>query len=176
MSRTGPREAVAFQRGDLVQAPDVLLAAVELRCEEGPDQLRGELPADDPGAEAEHVHVVVLDALVGGVDVVADRGADAVDLARGDRGAGARAADEHGAVGPARAERFADLAGLVRIVHSRLRTVDAEVDGVVPERLQLREHPGPQCHAAMIERDGDPHCDTASSACPPNCCRIAERS
>ena len=51
------------------------------RREKRPHELAGERRADDLRAEAEHVHVVVLDALVRGVRVVADRGADPVDLA-----------------------------------------------------------------------------------------------
>src|SRR5918999_1596911 len=54
-----------FHCFDLLQPRDVALAPVELRSEEGAHEVEGELAADDLGAEAEHVHVVVLDALVG---------------------------------------------------------------------------------------------------------------
>ena len=85
----------------LLQSSDVPLPAVELRAEERAHELGGELGADHLGAEAEHVHVVVLDALVRRVGVVADRGADPGELAGRDRGADARAADEDAALGVA---------------------------------------------------------------------------
>ena len=65
-----------FQLLDLLQSSDVTLAAVETCREEGAHELRRELAADHLRAEAEHVHVVVLDALVRGVGVVADRRSD----------------------------------------------------------------------------------------------------
>src|SRR5438132_6095769 len=58
------------------ESRDVTIASVELRREERGHEVGGEARADHFGAEAEHVHVVVLDALVRGVDVMADRCAD----------------------------------------------------------------------------------------------------
>src|SRR5919108_2399786 len=98
---------------DLLQSSDVALAAVEAGEQERADEVRGELRAHDVGAHAEDVHVVVLDALVCGVDVVANRGADPRHLAGGDRRADPRAADEDRALGVAAPDRLADLAGLV---------------------------------------------------------------
>src|SRR3954451_19964784 len=65
---------------DLLQAPDVSLAAVELCAEEYPDELGSQLGAHDFRSQAEHVHVVVLDALVRRIRVVADGRADAGEL------------------------------------------------------------------------------------------------
>ena len=48
------------------------------------DDLRGERNADDPGAEAQDVQVVVLDGLMRRVGVVADGGTDPWKLVRGD--------------------------------------------------------------------------------------------
>ena len=74
-----------FHLLDLLQSLDITLATVEACREEGSHELPGELPADDLRAEAEHVHVVVLDALMRGVGVVTDRRADPGDLAGGER-------------------------------------------------------------------------------------------
>ena len=115
----------------------VALAAVEPGGEKGADEVDGELGADHLRAQAEHVHVVVLDALVRGVDVVADRGADARELAGGDRGADARAADEDPALGVAALDRLAQLARLVRVVDPLGVRVGAEVDDPVAERLAI---------------------------------------
>ena len=99
----------------------------------------------------------MLDALVGGVDVVADRRADAGELAGGDARADAGAADQHAALGVAGEDRLADLARLVRIVDSHGVGVRPEVDDVVTERRELLEHALPQLDAAVVERDGHPH-------------------
>src|ERR1019366_6568114 len=74
-----------FHRFNFSQSLYVTIAAVESCAEEGAHELGSETRADHLGAEAEHVHVVVLDALVRGVGVVADRGADAAHLRGGDR-------------------------------------------------------------------------------------------
>src|SRR5439155_24005242 len=108
-------------------------------------------------AETEHVHVVVLDALVRGVPIVADRGADAGDLRSGDRGAHARAADKHTALGRAGEDRVADLARLDGIVDPRLRFIRSEVNDLVPEACHRLENPLPQLHSAVVESDRNLH-------------------
>src|SRR5690349_10805051 len=82
---------------DLLEPSYVALAAVKPRGKEYPDELGSKLAPDHLRAQAKHVHVVVLDALVRGVGVVADRGADPGDLAGRHRGAHAGAANQHGA-------------------------------------------------------------------------------
>ena len=47
--------------------------------------------------------------------------------------------------------------GHVRIVDPRLGRVDAEIDRVVAQGLELREDGVAQLHAAVVEGDGDPH-------------------
>src|SRR5262245_7080669 len=142
---------------DLLQPTHVPFPSVEFRPQERAHGLAGQLRADHLGAEAEHVHVVVFDALVSRIGVVADRGADAVDLAGGDRCADARPAHEDGALGDAASDRLADFAGLVWIVDSGLRLVGPEVDRLVSGAHDLLEHALPQLHAAMVEGDRDPH-------------------
>src|SRR5436305_14253959 len=94
------------------QPLDITLAAVESCPEERVREVGGEARADHLAAEAEDVHVVVLDALMRRVDVVADRRADAAHLRRGDRGADPRAADEDTPLGVAPLQRLAELARL----------------------------------------------------------------
>src|SRR5579863_6265588 len=65
-----------FHRRDLLEPGDVALAAVEAGGEEALDELARDRRSDDLRAEAEHVDVVVLDRLVGAVEVVADRRPD----------------------------------------------------------------------------------------------------
>src|SRR5918993_6060679 len=105
-----------LHRFDLSQSLHVPLAAVEARAEEGAREVDGELGADDLRPEAEHVHVVVLDALMRRVDVVADRGPDPGELACCDRGTDPRSADEHTTFGIPAENGLADLPRLVGIV------------------------------------------------------------
>src|SRR5689334_14634286 len=116
---------------DLFQPTHVAFPAVEFRTKERANQLRCEGSADHLRADAEDVHVVVLDSLVRRVGVVADRSTDAGELAGGDRGPDPRAADEDTALRASRLDRLAQLAGLVGIVDARLGLEDAEVDGLV---------------------------------------------
>src|ERR1043165_9161145 len=67
-------------------------------------------------AEAHDVDVVVLDALVGRVDVVAERGPDAGDLVGRDAGSDAGPADHDRPLGLAAPDRVADQPGQVREV------------------------------------------------------------
>src|SRR5262249_10248924 len=106
-----------FHRSHLLQTCHVPLATVEAGCEKDGDELLRDRGADDLGAEAETVHVVVLDPLVRAVEVMADRCADPGHLAGRDSRPDSRAADEHTALGPAGLELLTDLLGLVRVVH-----------------------------------------------------------
>src|SRR6476646_6853946 len=148
---------VPFESLDFLQTEHIALAAVEGGTEKYPDEIGGKLRADHLGAQAEHAYAVVLDALVGGVDVVADRGANTGELAGGHARTDARTANEDAALGVAGKKRLADLPGLVRIVDPYGIGVRPQVDDVVPERRELLEHALPQLDAAMVERDGHPH-------------------
>src|SRR5829696_437949 len=151
--------SLPFHRRHFPQPRHVPLAAVEARAEVRADEVGRELGAHDLGAEAEHIHVVVLDALVGGVHVVADGRADPFELARGHRGADARAADEDPAVGEAVRERVADLLRLVGIVDADARIVRPQVDRVVPQLVEDLEDPLPELRSPMVERDRHLHVD-----------------
>src|SRR5260221_7564588 len=105
-----------FHRFNFFQSLDITLAAVEPCPEERADELDGEARADHLGPEAEHVHVVVLNTLVRGVDVVANRSADAAHLRGGDCGADAGATDEDAPLRPAALDDLAKLASLVRVI------------------------------------------------------------
>src|SRR5438105_5004340 len=154
-----------FQLGDLHETGDVALAAVEGRVQKCRHEVPGERRADDLGAETEHVHVVVFDALVGGVRVVADRGADPGQLAGRDRGADARTAHEHRALGVAALDRLADLARLVGIVDPNCVGVRPEVDHLVAG--EHVEDSLTQVDAAVVEGHRDVH-STSTRAMRPS--------
>src|SRR5215207_5618361 len=72
----------AFHFLDFFQPPTVPLASIEFCPEKDADEIGRELRAHHLGAEAQDVHVVVLDPLMRRVDVVADGRADAGKLVR----------------------------------------------------------------------------------------------
>ncbi len=107
-----------------------MLLGGELGGEESADDVGCDLRSDDPGADAEHVDVVVDDALAGDVGVGGDGGADAVDLVGGDAGARPGAADEDDTFGPAIEDELHRLAGDVGEI-DRLGRFGAERDHLV---------------------------------------------
>ncbi len=92
-----------------------------------------ELGSDDPGAEREHVQVVVLDTLMRGVAVMADRRANAAQLGRRDRCTDAAAAQQHPAIGIAALHRFADQLRDVGVV-DRVGRMGSEIERLVSMR------------------------------------------
>ena len=110
-----------FDRVDLREARHVPLFAAEGRGEKRVDQRPRQRRADHARAEAQHVHVVVLDRLPRRVGVVADRGANAGKLARRDRRAGAAAADDDAAIGLPVAHGLRHRFGDVGVVDRRGR-------------------------------------------------------
>ena len=78
-------------------------------------------------------------------------------LAGGDRGADAGAADEHAALRLAVLDRLAELARLVRVVDPHRVGVRAEIDGLVAQGLELVEDPLAELDAPVVERHGDSH-------------------
>jgi transketolase len=109
------------------------------------------------GAEAEHVQIVVLDALVGRIDVMANRSADSDELAGGHGGSYAGSANEDSAVGVAVLQRLAELPRLVGVVDRLGIGIGAQVDRLVAQRVELGKNRLAQPHAAVIERDCNPH-------------------
>jgi len=109
------------------------------RAQEGAHQVDRQRGADDLRAEAEHVHVVVLDALMRRVDVVAHGAPDSVHLGNGHRRTDARAADEDAALTVAVLDQPSQLSRLVGIVDPDCIGVDTQVERLVSERIELGE-------------------------------------
>ncbi|MEN3311198.1 MAG: hypothetical protein V7645_527, partial [Actinomycetota bacterium] len=103
------------------------LAAVETCPEKRRHEVAREGWPDDFGAKAEDVHVVVLDALVGGIDVMADGRADPRQLAGGNRCAHTGTANEDSTLGLPAEDRLADRPGLVRVIDSLRVRIGAQV-------------------------------------------------
>src|SRR6202162_2303407 len=141
---------------DLADAADVPLCAGKTRPEKRAQDFLRERRPDDPGAEAQDVHVVVLHPLPRREGVVAEGGADSRHLVRRDAGAHTAPADEDSPLAAARSDGMADEAREVRIVRRRGVEGPHVLDRVAPlpaERGDFLLH----CETRVVAADGDPH-------------------
>src|SRR6266545_852751 len=171
----GPRLLFAVARLyglDLRQAPRVPFVGRVAGLHEGLHQLVGEGGTDDASAQDEDVHVVVLDALVRRVDVVADGGADAGDLVGGHAGAHSAAADEHGPLRAPVLHGQGHLLRVVGIIDGRGR-VRAHVDHVVSLLAKGLRHLLLQREAGVVGPDGHLHRFFLPAHLAPSCSRAA---
>ena len=145
-----------FERGHLRQPLHVAGLAREPGVEKRFDELARQLVADHPAAEHEHVHVVVLDALVGGVGVVAQAGAYPGDAVGRHRGPDAAAAQDDSAIGAMLAHRGAHCPGVIGVIDA-LAVVGADVQHL--SVLARYEHFDGflQREAGVIRSDCYPH-------------------
>ena len=107
------------------------LGPAEGGIDERPHVFLGRLRADHARAKGHHVAAVVLDHLMGAVNVVGDARAHAGELVGGDRDAGAAAADQDRALHASRGERVADQPGEGRVVVVGAVELGAEHDRLV---------------------------------------------
>ena len=145
-----------LERGHLRQPPQVAALAGEPGVQERVHQLARQLAADHAAAEHEHVHVVVLDALVGGVGVVAQAGAYAGDAVGRHRGADAAAAQDDPAIGAMLAQRGAHRRGVIRVIDA-LAAVGADVQHLAVLARDERLDGFLQREAGVIRSDCYPH-------------------
>src|SRR5207237_7345309 len=125
-------------------------------------EVGGEARSDHLRSETENVHIVVLDALARRIGVMAHRGADAGDLAGGDRRADARAADEDAARRAPGEDRLPELASLVGIVDADCVGVGAEVHDLITGDDERRQDRVTKMDSSVVEGDGDVHDETRS--------------
>ena len=136
-----------------------LYAAAEIRL----DEIPGDFGSDRPAAHAEHVHVVILHALLRREVVVDERGADARDLVGADRRADAASADGHAAFDRPRHDGAGERDHEVRIVVVRVEGVGAEIDDPCPAERRCATFSSCFAEAAVIGRDSDAHRVISSS-------------
>ena len=125
------RMLLALELDHFAQPAAMTLRAAERGIDERPHEFLGGLRPDRARAKRQNVAAVVLDHLMGGVDVVGDARAHARELVGGDRDAGAAAADQDRALGPSRGDRLADQLGEDRVVVVRAVELGAEHDRFV---------------------------------------------
>jgi hypothetical protein len=128
----------------------------ESGAQKRPDQLVSEFDTDHPRTHHKHVHIVVFDALVGGIRVMAQAGADAGDLVGGHGSADARPAHNDASVSPARTDRVPDGRREIRVIH-RCRAVCAAVQRFVGQATHKRKQSLFQFKTRMIRPKCDAH-------------------
>src|SRR3990172_4418676 len=145
-----------LERLHLIEASSVALRVREGRGFPGADHVERELRPDNARAQAEHIHVVVLDSLPRREGIVADRRAHTRDLVRRYRSAHAAPAEEQPAIGLAPHHRLAHRLGEVRVI-DRLLAVRAQVEHLVPEPSQLIDSRLLQNKPGVVAANRDAH-------------------
>src|SRR5579875_967371 len=147
--KVAPGEKTSLDLPDLAQAPDVALDAGKARPQPGGDNLPGQAGPYHARAQAEHVHVVVLDALMRGVGVMAEAGPYARHLVGHHRGPDAAAAYDDTAPGLAGADGQRHGQGEVRVV-AGLLAVRPEIEHDLALLLQELLYQPLERESAMI--------------------------
>ncbi len=116
-----------FNLENLVQATVKALVALELRGHECANELFRQFVADDARAEGEDIHIVVLDALMRRVSIMADAGANATHFTCSYGGANSAPADHDTALGFALLDGEANRLSKIGIIIGRVIAIRAAV-------------------------------------------------
>src|SRR6185503_12503695 len=149
---SGPR---SLRFADLIEAP-LVPPALERRGQPQRQNLVSKTECDDAAAHGEDVRVVVLPRQAGGVEVVAERGADAGDLVGGDLLALPAAAEHDAAFGAPLGDGASDREADRRVVDRGLAVGAVIVDAVAEPRQRLFQV-FLEGEAGVIGADGDSH-------------------
>ena len=146
--------AVFFDGDDLCQSAGVSIFRFILSVQERFDDLQRKFRSDDTTADAQHIHVIVFDALVSGIRVMTDCRADAFDLVRRNADTDSTAAHHDASV------RFS-VDDLASHLQSEIRVV-ATFQAVGPTVNQRRDATGKslgqfrfQCESGVVAAQSD---------------------
>ena len=120
------------------------------------DHVLREGGTDDPTAEHEHVHVVMLDSLMRRVEVLAIRGSYSRHLVRRDARTDARTAEHDAAINPTGDDLDRHLLGEIGIVDA-LGRMRPDVDDLMAKRFDEGSEMLLQIEARMVGSNGDLH-------------------
>ena len=115
------------------------LLAAEAGVQKRVHQLKRKAWPNDPRAQAEHVHVVVLHSLMRAVGVVAHACAYAAKFVGRRRNADAAAADQKSTLGPAGLHGFGHQLGVIRIIVRQVASVRRQSPALRGRRLAVPE-------------------------------------
>src|SRR5438034_2514345 len=146
-----------LERGHLAETAQVPRGLAVLGGEKGLDQVPGQLRPDRSPAQAEDVHVIVLDALPGGKVVLDETGAHPGNLVGAHCDAHATPAQGQPTLHRARHQRAAERYHVVRIVVGGLEGMGAEVGHLVSGGPQPSRHLYLQVKSTVIGRDAHAH-------------------
>lgn len=130
--------------------------AGELGVEKGVSKLARRFGPDNTGTQNQDIHIVVLNALVRGIHVVTETGANAGQFIRGDRSADAAAAYENAAIGLFGAENIVEFLRVIGVI-DRLGSVGADVQDLVMQFAQIGHQLFLELNAGVIRSDNDSH-------------------
>jgi hypothetical protein len=149
-------QSSSFDLQHLVETTGMTFLWFVPRVEERFDDLESEFRTDDPPANAQHIHVVVLDSLMGRVGVVADRGTDAGDFIGRDTDTYAASTNDDPTIDIARNQLSGDGNRKIGVITARLG-----IGPAVNERSDQRGKPlGDglfQWKAGVVATEGDPN-------------------
>ena len=111
------RQCVVLNFQQLFQSPDVTLFVGEVRVDKCADEFRSNFFTDDPGSQAKHVHVIVLDPLMCRIDIVTDPGSNSRNFVCRDADPDATTADKNPSFGMSSEDGFPDFPRKVGIVN-----------------------------------------------------------
>src|SRR5271163_2276122 len=149
-------EHSGFERFHFVETANVAHLIGKFRAQKRFHEIFGELFADDAATEHQDIHVVVLDALMRGIGVVADGGANAVNFIGGHADANTAAAHEHATVGLAIGDGVTDEFGEVGVVGG-VFVERANVENVMAKRAHDVAHFTFEGEAGVVGTDDDSH-------------------
>ena len=104
----------------------------KFRAHKRAHQILGQRYANDTGTQHKNIDIVVLHALMRGIGVMRNAGADARQFVRRHRRADAAAADQNAAIGASFKHGKTYSFGIIRIIH-RIRAIGTEIENAVVE-------------------------------------------
>src|SRR5262245_49387959 len=123
-----------FQRSHLAQSAQMARGLAELGGQERLHQIPGHFGPYRTSAHAEDIHVIILDALLGGEMIVDETGANAFHLVGAYRRANAAAADRDAAIYIARDDRLGERHDVVGIVVVGIQVAGTEINHFMARR------------------------------------------
>ena len=156
----GQSRSAGVQERHLAKSPKVTRLLAVLGIEEGLDQIPSHGGTNGAAAHAEDIHVIILNALLGGEVIMDEAGADALGFIGADRGPHPAATDGDAALDLACHESEGHRGDEVGIVVVMAELVGTEVDDFVTGGLELGDQLFFQFKSAVIGCKSYAHWET----------------
>jgi len=123
----------------------------------GANQFFGERNANNSGPQHQHIHIVMFDALMSGISVVAHGRPDSWDLVDGNGRTDAAAADQHAALDGRALDGFTDGFRKIGIIVRRVHHEGTDVDNLMAELPEKIRNVLLQWETGVIGANRDAH-------------------